>query len=183
MSVTLTIYDETLTGEKTPRLTLDFGKPYIKMRDLIRERVYQEVEHYNCSRPESFIGLVQPQDSEQTFNGYKLPQQRFIDREQQYNKALQVFERSGFMVLVNDCEVDNLDADIELSNAPTVSFLRTYLKGVPEGERSHSRQSAKTVEPSIDRVSSTMAPSLGHLFKGLSRPLRSKLWAGMMSYH
>jgi hypothetical protein len=184
MSVTLTIYDETLTGEKTPCLTLDFVKPHIKVRDLIRERIYQEVDRYNRSRPEYFRGLVQPQDSEQVFNGHKLPKQRLIDREQQYEKALQTFERNGFMVLVNDCEVEHLDADIELSNIPTVSFLRTYLKVGLEDERSPSRQTAKMVEPSINSGgSSTIASSLSYLFKGLSRPLRSKLWAGMMSYH
>jgi hypothetical protein len=182
MSVTLTIYDETLTGEKTPRLTLDFVKPHIKMRELIRERVYQEVDRYNCLQPEYFRGLVQPQDSEQVLNGYKLPQQRLIDREQQYERALQVFERSGFIVLVNDCEVDNLDTDIELSNAPTVSFLRTYLKTVPKDERSYARQSALTVEPVFEKVPSTIAPSLSYLFKSLSGLVRSKLWTGIMSY-
>jgi hypothetical protein len=181
MSVTLTIYDETLTGERTPRLMIDFLEPRVKVRDLIRERVYQEVNHYNHSRPEYFKGLVQPQDSEQVLNGYKLPKQRLIDREQQYERALQVFERSGFMVLVNDSEVENLDADIELSNESTVSFLRTYLKTGPEDRQSSARQSAPKVKPSLDKAPSLM-PSLRHLFEGLSRPLRSKLWAGVMSY-
>jgi hypothetical protein len=47
MSVTLTIYDETLSGEKTPRLKLDFAVQRITVRDLIRDRVYQEVRDYN----------------------------------------------------------------------------------------------------------------------------------------
>jgi hypothetical protein len=47
MSVTLTIYDETPSGEKTPRLTLDFAVQRIMVRDLIRDRVYQEVRDYN----------------------------------------------------------------------------------------------------------------------------------------
>jgi hypothetical protein len=182
MSVTLTIYDETLTGEKTPRLTLNFVKPHIKMRDLIRERVYQEVDHYNCSQPDCFRGLGQPQDSEQVFNGYKLPKQRLIDREQQYERALQLFEHSGFMVLVNDCEVDNLDTVIELSNAPTISFLQTYLKTVPEDEQSYALSSVRTAEPSLEKVPSTLAPSLSYLFKSLSGLVRSKLWTGIMSY-
>jgi hypothetical protein len=182
MSVTLTIYDETLTGEKTPRLTLNFVKSRILMRDLIRERVYQEVDRYNCLQPDYFRGLVQPQDSEQMLNGYKLPKQRLIDREQQYERALQVFKRSGFMVLVNDCEVDNLDTDIELSNAPTVSFLQSYLKAVPEDKRSYARQSAQTAEPLFEKVPSHIAPSLSYLFKSLSGLVRSKLWTGIMLY-
>jgi hypothetical protein len=43
MSVTLTIYDETLSGEKTPCLTLDFAVQRITVRDLIRDPIYQEV--------------------------------------------------------------------------------------------------------------------------------------------
>jgi hypothetical protein len=94
MSVTLTIYDETLSGEKTPHLKLDFAVQCITVRDLIRDRVYQEVRDYNQSQPEYFKGLVQPTDSEQFLNGYKLPQRRSIDWEKQYEKALQAFDRS-----------------------------------------------------------------------------------------
>jgi hypothetical protein len=49
MSVTLTIYDETLSGDKTPRLKLDFVMQRIIVRDLIRDRVYQEVRDYEQS--------------------------------------------------------------------------------------------------------------------------------------
>jgi hypothetical protein len=124
MSVTLTIYDETLTGEKTPRLTLDFAVQRITVRDLIRDRVYQEVRDYNQSQPEYFRGLVQPTDSEQVLNGYKLPQRRLIDWEKQYEKALQAFQNNGFIILVNDRQVEELEEEIELTDELPISFLR-----------------------------------------------------------
>jgi hypothetical protein len=124
MSVTLTIYDETLTGEKTPRLTLNFAVQRITVRDLIRDRVYQEVRDYNQLQPEYFRGLVQPTDSEQVLNGYKMPQPRLIDWEKQYKKALQAFERNGFIILVNDLQVEDLDEEIELTEDLPISFLR-----------------------------------------------------------
>jgi hypothetical protein len=40
MSITLTIYDETLTGEKTPCQRLDFEVQRITVRDLIRDRIH-----------------------------------------------------------------------------------------------------------------------------------------------
>jgi hypothetical protein len=172
MSVTLTIYDETLTGERAPRLTLALVEPQIKARELLRHRVYQEAHHYNQSQPEYFKGLVQPNDSEQTLNGYKLSKQRSIDPEQQYQKALEVFERSGFMILVNDREVENLDAEIELSDVPAISFLRTYLKVGPRDERAHSKQSAKKAEPFTHFLL-----GLSPLLKAFSRsPFRPRGW-------
>jgi hypothetical protein len=124
MSVTLTIYDETLSGEKTPRLTLDFAVQRITVRDLIRDRVYQEVRDYNQSQPEYFRGLVQPTDSEQVLNGYKLPQRRLIDWEKQYEKAVQAFQHNGFIILVNDRQVEELEEEIELTEELPISFLR-----------------------------------------------------------
>ncbi len=124
MSVTLTIYDETLAGEKTPRLTLDFAVQRITVRDLIRDRVYQEVRDYNQSQPEYFRGLVQPTDSEQVLNGYKMPKQRLIDWEKQYEKALQAFQNNGFIILVNDRQVEELEEEIELTEELPISFLR-----------------------------------------------------------
>jgi hypothetical protein len=124
MSVTLTIYDETLSGEKTPRLTLDFAVQRITVRDLIRDRVYQEVRDYNQSQPEYFKGLVQPTDSEQVLNGYKMPKQRSIDWEKQYEKALQAFQNNGFIILVNDHQAEDLDEEIELIEDLSISFLR-----------------------------------------------------------
>jgi hypothetical protein len=164
MSVTLTIYSETLTGEKTPCLTLDFVEPRLKLRDLLRQFVCQETQHYNQSQPEYFRGLVQPNHSEPTLQGYKLPKQRLIDLEQQYQKVLQVFDHNGFMILVDDYEVEDLDTEIDLSDELTVSFLRTYLKVVPADELSESQQSMKPNEPFIKN----MGLSLKHLFKGLS---------------
>jgi hypothetical protein len=124
MSVTLTIYDETLSGEKTPRLTLDLAVQRITVRDLIRDRVYQEVRDYNQSQPEYFRGLVQPTDSEQVLNGYKMPKQRSIDWEKQYEKAIQAFQNNGFIILVNDCQVEDLEEEIELTEELPISFLR-----------------------------------------------------------
>jgi hypothetical protein len=57
MSVTLTIYDETLSGEKTPRFSLNVLAQRITVRDLIRDRVYQEVQDYNQSHLKCFKAL------------------------------------------------------------------------------------------------------------------------------
>lgn len=58
MVSTLTICDETTSGETTNELTLDFLTEHITVRELIRSRVYQEVKDYNAQKCEFFRGLV-----------------------------------------------------------------------------------------------------------------------------
>ncbi len=120
----LTIFDETAAGERTGRLTLVFLTQRITTRELIRKRVYEEVQEFNLKEPEHFRGLVQPTDAERVLNGYKLRQRRKIDWEQQYTRAIEAFERNGFFILVDDRQVESLDEEIEIRLDTTVSFVR-----------------------------------------------------------
>jgi hypothetical protein len=124
-AATLTVYDETATGARSGGLTLDFLTERITVRELIRERVYEEVRQYNAAPPEYFRGLVQPTDAEATLNGYRLrDRKRKIDWETQYEKAVEAFQRNGFFILVDDKQVDTLDDVIEVKPGTQVSFLR-----------------------------------------------------------
>lgn len=65
MSVTVTIRDETATGSLVHEVPLAFPSERITARDLIRERVYQEVQDFHRRGEErTFRGLVQPTDTE-----------------------------------------------------------------------------------------------------------------------
>jgi len=46
------------------------------VRELIRTRIYQEVQDYNRKEPEYFRGLVEPTDAERVLNGCKLKANR-----------------------------------------------------------------------------------------------------------
>uniref|UniRef100_B8HT70 Uncharacterized protein n=1 Tax=Cyanothece sp. (strain PCC 7425 / ATCC 29141) TaxID=395961 RepID=B8HT70_CYAP4 len=124
MPATLTLYDETTLGEKRAALTLSFDTTRISVRDLIRDRVYNEVWDYNQNKTGIFRGLVQPTDSERQLNGFKLKQPRQINWEEQYQKALAAFENNSFVILVGDRQVDDLDTEIEISDQTQVSFLK-----------------------------------------------------------
>jgi hypothetical protein len=70
MSVTLTVRDETASGDVFNELPLEFPSERITVRELIRARVYQEVQDFNRKTEERFFrGLVQPNDSERILNG------------------------------------------------------------------------------------------------------------------
>ena len=55
------------------------------LRELIRSRVYQEVQDYNRRKPEHFRGLVEPTDAEKTLNGWRLRSGREIDWQRQFD--------------------------------------------------------------------------------------------------
>src|SRR3954463_6997186 len=87
-TTTLTISDATASGKSVGETVVEFLTERITVRELIRVRVYQEVQDYNRRRPDSFRGLVQPTAAEQTLNGdYRLRQPREINWQAQFDKA------------------------------------------------------------------------------------------------
>jgi hypothetical protein len=124
LAATLTIHDESATGETLLELTLEVSGERITVRDLIRQRVWHEVEEYNRRKPDTFRGLVQPTDSERTLNGYRLKQPRAIDATTQLAKALDAFQGNRIVMLVDDRQVESLDEEIAVRPNTRVSFLR-----------------------------------------------------------
>jgi hypothetical protein len=127
VSATLIVRDETATGDALHEFPLEFPTERITVRELIRERVYQEVSEYNFrSRREGglFRGLVQPTDTERTLNGFKVPKNRDIDWEAQFDRAIDAFGRNGFFILVEDRQAETLDETIVISPSTHVSFVK-----------------------------------------------------------
>lgn len=127
MNVALTVNDETVGGERIQQWSLEFLTERITVRELIRSRVYQEVQDFNLRRPELFRGLVQPTDAEQALNGYKVPRGRQIDWRGQYEKAVEAFEQNQVIILVGDRQVASLDEEIVIAPGTEVTFLRLVL--------------------------------------------------------
>jgi len=132
MSLTLTIRDETASGKLYNEVPLVFPSEQITLRELIRERVYQEVQDYNNQQTETaFRGLVQPSEAEQTLNAHKSPApskaHKQIDWKQQYDRALEAFQNNGFLVLVGERQAEDLDEVITLNSASQVSFVKLAL--------------------------------------------------------
>lgn len=124
MATTLTIHDETTSGQKTNTFTIDCLTERLTVRDLIKARIYQEVQDYNLKEPEYFRGLVEPTNAERVLNGYKLKAKRKIDWQEQYQRALEAFERNGFFVLVGDRQAESVDQDFLVKVDTEVSFVK-----------------------------------------------------------
>lgn len=124
MPATLTIRDETLNGESLSEWALDVLTERITVRELIRSRVYQEVQDYNRKSPDVFRGFIQPEGAEKTLNGWKVPKQRQLDWYKQFNRGLEAFEKNQVLILVNDHQAETLDEEIEVGPETRVTFLR-----------------------------------------------------------
>ena len=121
---TITIRDETVTGQNIAEHPLELLSERVTVRELLRSRVYQEVQDYNRRRPESFNGLVRPTDAEQTLNGYKIASGRTIDWKLQFAKACDAFAHNGFFILIDDRQPESLDEEFTVGPETRVSFVK-----------------------------------------------------------
>lgn len=124
MAMTIQVWDELIPGKRTSSESVTLPKSGTSTRELIRSRVQQEVARHNESLPEVFRGLVQPEESEQILNGYRLKVKRPLDWKVQYARACASFERNGFLVIVDGYQVTELDEGIELRPDSEVQFVK-----------------------------------------------------------
>ena len=97
MLTQLLIRDETTAslGKTEHTFTVHVSGETISIRELIRQRVYQEVEEFNSRQPAVFRMLVQPNDTERTLNGFKFHKPRLVNPVTQYEKAIEAFAESN----------------------------------------------------------------------------------------
>lgn len=135
MAIALKIKDASTAGDVHHESTLEIPTERISVRELIRERVYQEVQDFNRNDAQQvFRGLVQPTDTERVLNGrtaeYRMKKHRDIDWKEQFDKALEAFEHNGFLILVGERQAESLDQELTVTAGTEVSFVRlTMLVG------------------------------------------------------
>ena len=122
MALTLSIVDETTSGTRRSAGEFRFDTETLTLRELIRRRVQQEVERFNRSDAEVFRGLIQPEATERILNG--VPERPILDWEKQLAKAITAFQGNGFLVLLDDRQITDLDQNLQLTAQTKVSFLK-----------------------------------------------------------
>ena len=129
MSITLTVKDESSTGEIVHSLDLEFLSEEITVRELIRSRVFQEVKDHVASESNSKIwnGLVRPTEAEAVANGFELKSKKKIDWEKQYEKACEAFTSNQLLILVDNKQATSLDETVTLTPKTNISFLRLVM--------------------------------------------------------
>ncbi len=124
MSLTIQIWDELVPSGRSSSETITLAQAGSTARELIRSRVQQEVARHNRSLPDIFRGLVQPEESEQILNGFRMKARRPLDWKLQYDRACRSFARNGFLLLVDGYQVGELDEPIELRPDSEVKFIK-----------------------------------------------------------
>jgi hypothetical protein len=124
VTAALQIHDETSTGQRTATTTLTLATDRVTAREVLLRRVQQEVEAFNRVKPAYFQGLVQPTDAERELNGYRLRTPRLLDWREQLDAAEAAFARNGFLMLVGDRQIEDLDEEIIVTPGISVSFVR-----------------------------------------------------------
>lgn len=125
MQVNLKVVDETTSGEIYNETVLRLASSRASVRDIIEQRVRQEVRNFNDVRQnEFFSGLVQPRTAEKHLNGYRIKKEKIIDADQQVDIALSAFSENKYLLLVDDRQLDSLDDEFGVTDATKISFLK-----------------------------------------------------------
>ncbi|PCJ54623.1 MAG: hypothetical protein COA79_21820 [Planctomycetota bacterium] len=124
MTTTITIHDETTSGEKKEAITLEFTSSLITVDEIIKKRIYQEVTEHNAKGNSIFRGLVQPNKAEIMLNGKKQEKKKKIDWEVQYKAAIESFKTNGIILLINNKQADSLEQEFEIKLDTEISFLK-----------------------------------------------------------
>jgi hypothetical protein len=122
MPLELPVRDETTSGESRSAGTFQFDTARLTLREIIRLRVEQEVARFNSADYEMFQGLVQPEESERILNGVRT--RPVLDAQKQFAKAIAAFKGNGFLVLLDDRQIMDLDEILHLTAQSKITFLR-----------------------------------------------------------
>lgn len=124
MDFTVLVQDCTLQGSLLNSLTLTVPVETLTARELIRRYVLQVVEQHQAAPNAPRYRFFTPDADEARLNGYDEQPRRAVDVERQCQLAISAFERNGFLLLVDDRQVDELDEPFRLAAISKVQFLR-----------------------------------------------------------
>ena len=124
MTITLTIKDETAGGEVMNNIPVSFAAELVSVKEIIRVRVFADVEAYNQKLPEYFQGLIQPGEAERTLNGYRMTNRRKVDAEKQYTIALDAFIKNGYFILIDNIQAVDPDQMVVINATTEISFIK-----------------------------------------------------------
>ena len=122
MSVALKIVDQTLGIHPPITRELRLVSERITLRELLKRRIDEEVAALNAGRDE-IRPLVVPTEQERRLNGEK-PTRRSVDPERQLAAAVEAFERTRVVIIVDGRQALDLDEPIVVTPDTEVRFLK-----------------------------------------------------------
>lgn len=123
MSGVLTVRDESLDRRHAFEWPLNVLEERMSVRELIRTRIFEEVDRYNAEHPHSYRGLIHPVAD----NGQRGRIDRQINQQKQFELACEAFCQGRIVILIGDVRADDLDEEFDVAPGTTVTFLRLTL--------------------------------------------------------
>ena len=124
----LAVRDESVAGQPLHEVAIEFLTERITVKDLVRERVRQEVRHFNRKGDEEFRGLVQPAGAEMVLNdrttAFRMQKHRTLDVDEQVQRALEGFTNNSYFILINDKQAESLEEEFLISPTTRISFVK-----------------------------------------------------------
>ena len=105
--------DEDGSGKLLNQFEINVESMTITVRDVIAERVFQEVDNYQAE-VNQHPRLRVSHDR----------QACILNHEEEVSKALRAFEENEFFIMVDDRQIQNLDETVPLPEGMTVTFVR-----------------------------------------------------------
>ncbi|MFI9305254.1 hypothetical protein [Streptomyces triculaminicus] len=122
------LVDETTSGERRDAWALEWPETRLTLREVIRRRVFEEVAALDAARAEGGHVLVKPTETERLLNdngnGTDQREARHTLPQKHYERALADFGRNGFLVLVGDRQIWDLDEEVDLTAGAEITFLK-----------------------------------------------------------
>ena len=122
MSITVTMSDGTLSGSIVQRLSINIASNTTTARQLIEQRITQEVTLFKSGKKQShFNGVMIPTPKEMELNSHQYAN---IDVQAQCEQAIRAFSHNGFFLLVDEHQITELDTEFQVSELSTIQFIK-----------------------------------------------------------
>ncbi|RJO75244.1 hypothetical protein D5S18_17990 [Nocardia panacis] len=121
--VSVKVVDEAVCGDRDTGWLFEVDEERLPLREIIRQRVFQEVAAHNAAAVDTvFRGLVRPTDAVPVRGGFRTT--ALVDPESQCEAAWEAFGRNGFVVLIGDRQIEELDEVVALTSGVEITFLK-----------------------------------------------------------
>lgn len=117
------IQDKNLAGILLSEMMCEIRKNHMTVEEIISLRIYQEIQLYRDKVDAKYQGLVQPEKTEVELNGYR-DKAHQIDAKKQIQVALSAFQKNGYIMLVDDQQVESLDQVVRVHPEMQVCFIK-----------------------------------------------------------
>jgi hypothetical protein len=124
MTLALKIVDQTLGVHPPVVRQLRLASERVTLRELLARRIEDEVAALNAAGHDPITPLVVPTDWEQRLNDKQPKPRTVVDAAKQLAAAIEAFERTRILVVVDRRQVIDLDEPLTITPDSEVRFIK-----------------------------------------------------------